>query len=308
MCTFAHQKPTKNMHQNYIKYNTKTASKSTPSFTGKERDSETGFSYFGARYYDSDLMTGWLSVDPMADKYPSLSPYAYCGWNPIKLVDPDGEAFRDPPISRITVCNGYVVLNMNNLHSSTRSRINTYNNNTRNWPPGSIGAFRPLARVENKMPEFLSPQGGYGYSQPSNANIRTKAVNAKSTGIPDRRVKPHIIASNGSKGGNIAIVAINAVNYTLNAITAGLWNNDIENAYEQTKMLGEALGYVEMYDKYIGLNEEYRTPEEMLNIANYVFQKENLTTKDKNYVKEVGDRIRYFINYKFNSKVKQCEE
>ena len=79
------------MYQNYIKYNTKTASKSTQSFTGKERDSETGFSYFGARYYDSDLMTGWLSVDPMADKYPSLSPYAYCAWNPIKLVDPDGE-------------------------------------------------------------------------------------------------------------------------------------------------------------------------------------------------------------------------
>ena len=79
------------MHQNYIKYNTKTASKSTPSFTGKERDSETGFSYFGARYYDSDLMTGWLSVDPMADKYPNISPYAYCAWNPVKLVDPDGE-------------------------------------------------------------------------------------------------------------------------------------------------------------------------------------------------------------------------
>ena len=61
------------------------------SFTGKERDSETGFSYFGARYYDSDLMTGWLSVDPMADKYPGVSPYAYCAWNPIKLVDPDRE-------------------------------------------------------------------------------------------------------------------------------------------------------------------------------------------------------------------------
>ena len=59
--------------------------------TGKERDSETGFSYFGARYYDSDMMTGWLSVDPMADKYPGLSPYAYCAWNPIRLVDPDGE-------------------------------------------------------------------------------------------------------------------------------------------------------------------------------------------------------------------------
>lgn len=33
---------------------------------------------------------GWLSVDPMADKYPSMSPYNYCAWNPVKLVDPDG--------------------------------------------------------------------------------------------------------------------------------------------------------------------------------------------------------------------------
>ena len=68
----------------------KTTTFSAQSFTGKERDSETGFSYFGARYYDSDILTGWLSVDPLADKYPSLFPYAYCGWNPVKLVDPDG--------------------------------------------------------------------------------------------------------------------------------------------------------------------------------------------------------------------------
>ena len=61
------------------------------SFYRKERDSETGFSYFGARYYDSDLMTGWLSVDPMADKYPNISPYAYCAWNPILFKDPDGK-------------------------------------------------------------------------------------------------------------------------------------------------------------------------------------------------------------------------
>lgn len=28
------------------------------------------------------------------DKYPSISPYAYCAWNPVKLVDPDGEDAR----------------------------------------------------------------------------------------------------------------------------------------------------------------------------------------------------------------------
>jgi RHS repeat-associated protein len=60
-------------------------------FTGKERDEETGYGYFGARYMDHELMTMWLSVDPMSDKYPSISPYAYCAWNPVKLVDPDGK-------------------------------------------------------------------------------------------------------------------------------------------------------------------------------------------------------------------------
>jgi RHS repeat-associated protein len=60
-----------------------------PKSTGKEKDAETGYHYFGARYYNSDLSL-WLSVDPMSDKYPSLSPYNYCAWNPMKLVDPDG--------------------------------------------------------------------------------------------------------------------------------------------------------------------------------------------------------------------------
>jgi len=59
-------------------------------FSAKERDSETGYSYFGSRYYSSDLSI-WLSVDPMAHKYPSLSPYVYCANNPVKLVDPNGE-------------------------------------------------------------------------------------------------------------------------------------------------------------------------------------------------------------------------
>ena len=32
----------------------------------------------------------WLSVDPLSDRYPGISPYAYAAWNPIKYVDPDG--------------------------------------------------------------------------------------------------------------------------------------------------------------------------------------------------------------------------
>ena len=45
----------------------------------------------------------WLSVDPMSDKYPSMSPYNYCANNPVKLIDPNGMEIdeaatkKDPP-------------------------------------------------------------------------------------------------------------------------------------------------------------------------------------------------------------------
>ena len=58
-------------------------------YTGKERDSETGYDFFGARSYMSDGPL-WLSPDPLMDKYPHISPYAYCDWNPVKYTDPDG--------------------------------------------------------------------------------------------------------------------------------------------------------------------------------------------------------------------------
>ena len=45
-----------------------------------------------ARYYNSDLSI-WISVDPLVDKYPNLSPYTYCADNPVRLVDVDGRDF-----------------------------------------------------------------------------------------------------------------------------------------------------------------------------------------------------------------------
>jgi len=43
----------------------------------------------GARLYHSTASV-WLSVDPLSDKYPGVSPYTYCANNPVRLVDPDG--------------------------------------------------------------------------------------------------------------------------------------------------------------------------------------------------------------------------
>ena len=47
-----------------------------------------------ARYYNSDLSV-WISVDPLVDKYPNLSPYTYCADNPVGLVDEDGKSYSE---------------------------------------------------------------------------------------------------------------------------------------------------------------------------------------------------------------------
>jgi RHS repeat-associated protein len=63
-------------------------------FNGMEKDDEvhnvSGSSYdFGARMLNTRLGR-WMAVDPLAGKYPSLSPYSFVGNMPIKAIDPDG--------------------------------------------------------------------------------------------------------------------------------------------------------------------------------------------------------------------------
>jgi RHS repeat-associated protein len=57
------------------------------SFNAKELDEETGMYYYEARYYAPPV---FISRDPLFEKYPTFSPYAYCANNPVKYVDPDG--------------------------------------------------------------------------------------------------------------------------------------------------------------------------------------------------------------------------
>jgi len=60
-------------------------------FTGHELDDEAGINlmYAGARYKDP-VIGRWLSIDPLAAKYPGLSPYNYVMNNPVNAFDPDG--------------------------------------------------------------------------------------------------------------------------------------------------------------------------------------------------------------------------
>ncbi|HEU0124238.1 MAG TPA: RHS repeat-associated core domain-containing protein, partial [Bryobacteraceae bacterium] len=68
-------------------------------FTGKERDAETGLDYFGARYMAS-AMGRFTSPNPKM--FPdavydpqSWNKYGYVRNNPLRLVDPNGEDWKD---------------------------------------------------------------------------------------------------------------------------------------------------------------------------------------------------------------------
>ena len=60
-------------------------------FSGKEYQNALDVAWYdsGARY--QTVQGIFTSPDPLAEKYPSISPYAYCAGNPINLVDPDGK-------------------------------------------------------------------------------------------------------------------------------------------------------------------------------------------------------------------------
>ena len=62
-------------------------------YVGKERDEETGLYYYGARYYAAWICR-FVSVDPFAKKYQSISPYCYVANMPIIAIDPDGRKIK----------------------------------------------------------------------------------------------------------------------------------------------------------------------------------------------------------------------
>ena len=119
-----------------------------PISTGKERDTESGNDYFGARYYASS-MGRWLSPDWSAKEEPvpyaklenpqSLNLYAYLLNNPLSTTDPDGHGDQDDYAARIAAEAG------NSAGSNLWSAKNTTMSNGQVFWSGS-----------NKCNEFVS--------------------------------------------------------------------------------------------------------------------------------------------------------
>ena len=65
-------------------------------YQGKDWNPAASFNVydFGARLYDPALGR-WLAQDPLAEKFYPQSPYLFCAGNPMKIVDPTGQEWKE---------------------------------------------------------------------------------------------------------------------------------------------------------------------------------------------------------------------
>ncbi len=158
-------------------------------FTGKEYDPETGWYYFGARYYDARL-SRWTTIDPALGKYfpnpndfdtehdyfwyleqdasaklpgiggvfnsINMDLYQYGGMNPMKYVDPDGKL-----LFRIPFTKDYFYLQQ--------------------IPKNDGGGYR-MGRTNESSGRYIDPTGHTG--------IRSLWADQKISFVNDERSKP----------------------------------------------------------------------------------------------------------------------
>jgi RHS repeat-associated protein len=130
-------------------------------FNGKEFDAESGFYYYGARYYDPQTAL-WQSVDPLATNYPGYSPYAYVLNNPQNHIDPDGMAPGD-------------------LYSSPDAAAKSF---AMRYNPKSIAEDREYGGAIYRQRSSKSGKMRYAYTRPklgghANVSIPSAPVNKK---------------------------------------------------------------------------------------------------------------------------------
>jgi len=101
-------------------------------YNGKELDRMHGLDLYdyGARHYDAALGR-WLTIDPMAEKYYSISPYIYVANNPINIIDPDGKKLvyliraKDGTVIRLTYSKGNFFYNDGRVYSASSKNYDT---------------------------------------------------------------------------------------------------------------------------------------------------------------------------------------
>ena len=165
----------------------------------------------GARQYYS-VVPGWDRVDPMAEKYYHISPYAYCGNNPVNAVDADGrdkfecirpfvKAFMG--FNKITYEPNYININNNNIIDNSVHYPDD-NSAIHMWAHGSNNGME-LSLIDGDKPIQIS-------SSKEAANYDHSDFLFSSTNVDEvREVFDYVLSTNSeiwinSKDKNLTIV------------------------------------------------------------------------------------------------------
>ncbi len=119
-------------------------------YNGKELDSERGLNWYdySARHYDV-AVPRFTIMDPMAEKYYSISPYAYCANNPINVIDPDGREIKF--VVRQTSSNVVLTYRNGNFWHSNGQRYNPQKENLSKTLYRTLAAYRKILDSGDKV-------------------------------------------------------------------------------------------------------------------------------------------------------------
>ncbi|MFA5540139.1 MAG: RHS repeat-associated core domain-containing protein [Bacteroidales bacterium] len=191
--------------------------RSSYKYNGKEKDPESGYYNYGARYYGGNLPI-WLSVDPLSDKYPHLTPYNYCANNPIMLVDPDG---REIDVTESINKDGKREINI-------KFTANLINNTSKGYSDKEMENI--AGKMSKSIEDFYKGQYGDDVSVNVNADIKPTlnsftAENSRHIiSIVDNDAIPSGAPANAENGGRLMKVTERVLNFG-RAENVNSWRN-----------------------------------------------------------------------------------
>ncbi len=123
-------------------------------FTGRERDPETGLQYHRARYYDTEAGR-WISSDPITFDSGDTNFYRYVGNNSINFNDPNGTIGLGFKIGLIVAIGGgaalFVAVKYGLLNKLKKDLENLENDGSGSCPPKNPNREKRIAELKQKI-------------------------------------------------------------------------------------------------------------------------------------------------------------
>ena len=226
-------------------------------FGGKELERLMGLNLydFQARWHDPALGR-FMSVDPLCEKYYSISPYAYCMNNPIKYIDPNGKdwivangtsnyEWRNDITAESTIPKGYQYVGANDSdilsHLGLPTSFLEYSSNR-------IGSIASDAEVGRYAVSHM-----INVKEKSNATIDVNVSYTREGRIFNGvEIKVTNVSSNSGLDGNIENVGLVNVQYGDKAYTSTLKTPDSPQLLEAGSSVKTSTVNIPKLDLYRG--------------------------------------------------------